>query len=210
MHLRRSECLQRKTDIIYLWKISPGRLLAKKDSGQIGWSVGLFFLVFLLVIIFMGIQVEQYQNISLYLEDALAASNLASAIIDVEQYGISHDILLTDPNSSYELCRSAIKANLNLNQNWEHENSYFIDGKVTLENYTIYNVVGDKVTIYRVNGDHSVSSSEGILGQVYAPCGTLVEGTGIYSEIAFPTRGIFGIRIIAHKGKLVDIQRGEK
>ncbi|MCM1568640.1 MAG: hypothetical protein NC081_04245 [Roseburia sp.] len=183
-----------------------GKWLSEKESGQIGWCLGLFFILFLAVLLSTQLQLEQYRSTGLYLEDALAASNLASAIIDLEEYGISHRIRLSNPGQAYERCREAIKGNLNLNQNWECGNKSLIDGKVEVVNYIIFNVEQDRVFSYRVSEDGRISETEGVLGNVRAPNGILVEATGIYSEIAFMTRGIWGIQVRAHKGKLVDIQ----
>lgn len=182
----------------------------KKECGQTGWCIGLFFVLFVMILILTQMQVEQYRNLSLYLEDALAASNLASAIIDVEQYGINHEIVLSDPVQAYENCCMAVKGNLNLDDNWEHSDKDVICGKVELKNYIIYNVRDKLVNSCRVNEKHEVFYEEGILGEVYTPGHVLVEGTGIYSEIIFPTKGLFGVKVNAHKGKLVDIRRREE
>ena len=67
----------------------PQSIRPRAAGGQAGWSAGLFFLLFLAVLLRGFIQLEIYRTTSLYLEDALAASNLASAVVDVEEYGIS-------------------------------------------------------------------------------------------------------------------------
>ena len=54
-------------------------LLRSTESGQIGWTAGLFFLLFLGVLLCAFLQMEVFRSSSHYLEDALALSNLASA-----------------------------------------------------------------------------------------------------------------------------------
>ena len=50
------------------------------ESGQIGWSMGLWLLLFLGVLLSTCLQVDVYKATARYLEDALAASNLAAAV----------------------------------------------------------------------------------------------------------------------------------
>ena len=83
MKLMKSEYPRRSISFLY-----------RKDCGQIGWSVGFFFLVYLSVLMFAILSLEELRFSSDYLEDALAASNLASAIVDLEEYGISHTLRL--------------------------------------------------------------------------------------------------------------------
>lgn len=37
----------------------------------------------------------------------------------------------------------------------------------------------------------------------------MIEETGVYSEIAYPVEGFLGTRVMAHKGKLVDVIRND-
>lgn len=177
----------------------------RRGEGSIQWSVGLFFLVFLLVILCADLQISRFQAASLYLEDALAASNLASALIDVEEYGISHRVQISDVESAFRMYQQAVKDNLHLNDSWESENGAFISGPVTVVNYTVYNVGEELVTIHTMGGDGILHTTQSTPGNVRAPNGVPVEHTGIYSEISFPVNGLWGITVTAHKGKLVDI-----
>lgn len=167
--------------------------------------MGLFWVLFLGIVLCVQLQVRTYRSASLYLEDALAASNLASAVIDLQEYGRTHTIRIADVQAAYELYRNAVHGNLQLNEQWEGNNKSLISGTVTVENYTIYNVKGEKVIVYSVDKTGQVQSWEGVLGLVQAPTGRFVESTSVYSEISFPVEGIFGISVTAHKGKLVDV-----
>ena len=60
-------------------------LLQSTESGQIGWALGLWFMLFLGILLCVILQLEVFRASSQYLEDALAASNLAAAVIDVEE-----------------------------------------------------------------------------------------------------------------------------
>ncbi len=191
------ECQRRKTE----WCLK----VLRRRPGQIEWVLGCFMTLFLAILICAQLQAESYRATSLYLEDALAASNLASAVIDIEEYGISHVVEIEDPVAAYRVFCNAIKGNLQLNEQWESGNRYLLTGHVTVENYTVYNVNGDVVSVYIVNDGGVVNHWQGTLGTIAAPDGVVIENTSIYSEISFPVQGSFGICVTAHKGKLVDI-----
>lgn len=176
----------------------------RKKQGSIEWVTGLFFLLFLMILLCAEVQLEVYRASGLYLEDALAASNLASAVIDIEEYGISHTVRIANVSEAYERYKDAVKENLGLDDNWQCANSALISGKVAVEEYIVYNVEEGIVNIFHISGD-GVSTAQGLLGNVTAPNGVPIETTGIYSEISFPVKGLFGITVQAHKGNLADI-----
>lgn len=179
--------------------------LRNTESGQIGWTVGVGFLLFLGVLLGVCMQMEVFRASSQYMEDALAASNLAAAVVDVEEYGISHNLLIASPENAFDLYCAAIKGNLNLDDAWKCPNKGLISGPVCVERFIVYNVVQNTVEVSCVNADGSLNCWQGTLGQEAAPNGITVEHTGIYSEISFQIRGVFGIIVPAVKGKLVDV-----
>ena len=175
-----------------------------REEGQITFFVGLFFILFLAILVTSYLQMEMIRSSSGYLEDALAASGLASALIDVQEYGRSHVLLIKDGEVSYQRYCDALKANLGLDEQWECRNRRLISGRVNVENYTIYNVVGDRVECCRLDGGRE-EWSIGTKGHVRAPNGQLIERTGVYGEISYPVTGLMGLEVMAHKGKLVDV-----
>ncbi len=146
MKFMKKEYLQRKT----------------RERGQASWVLGLFLILFLAILLCMQLQVALYRESAMYMEDALALSNLASAVIDIEEYGITQKVLITD-----------------------------------------------LVEIWQRDRDGTVSVWSGNVGNVHAPNGQLIEETGVYSEIAYPVEGFLGTRVMAHKGKLVDVIRND-
>ena len=192
MTLKRKECLLPKTKL-------------KTEEGKIQWVAGMFFLLLLTVLLCAELQRSVWHAASLYLEDALAASNLASAVIDVEEYGISHTVRITNVWEAYERYKEAVKGNLQLNDNWECSNSALISGPVAIEEYIVYNVDASGVQSYRITAEEGITVTEAVAGSVRAPNGTLITATSVYSEISFPVRGFRGMVFRAHKGKLVDI-----
>lgn len=177
----------------------------KWQEGKVQWTGGLFFLLFLGIFLCTQLQIEGYRTTALYLEDALAASNLASAVIDIQEYGISHTVRIADPTAAYALYEAALKENLSLNENWECANRALISGPVVVEDYIVYNVKDDLVTIYHVEQNGQIREETETAGRVYSPNGILIEATSVYSEISFPVEGFLGITVEARKGKLADI-----
>lgn len=175
------------------------------ESGKVEWAAGLFFLLFLGIFLRAQLQLDAYRSSSQYLEDALALSNLASAVVDVEEYGISHKLVITDPRQAYERYRVAVKENLNLNDQWECQGDGVITGPVTIVNYTVYNVSGNDVEVSRFDEDGLMTQWREQLGSAVAPNGTKIEATGVYSEITYQLEGFLGTVAEARKGKLADI-----
>lgn len=118
---------------------------------------------------------------------------------------MTHTILIENPIEAYGKFCTAVQGNLQLNDNWECENKELIAGTVNIVNYTVYNVENELVKVYEVKRDGHIREWAGVLGEVAAPNGIAIEATSIYSEIAFPVKGLGGITLEAHKGKLVDI-----
>ena len=109
----------------------------KAEKGQIAWITGPLLILFLGILLCTFLQVEVFRMSSVYMEDALAASNLAAAVIDVEEYGISHKLVISDVEKSYERYCEALKGNLGLNEAWECENKHLIAGAVSIEKYIV-------------------------------------------------------------------------
>ena len=186
------------------WKGAEG---IRREKGQIGCTQGLFSILFLGVFLCVLLQMELYRTTALYLEDTLAASNLASAVVDLKEYGRTHKILVGNSYEAYQRYRQAVKGNLNLNDAWEGRTGGIIQGCVRIINYTVYNVDGNQVTVYQYDENGFMTSWTGELGNISAPNGILIESTSIYSEIAFAVRGLFGIEMQAYKGNLADIAK---
>lgn len=180
------------------------RARSVREAGQTTLCMGLFFLLFFSVVLVSYLQMEMVRASSAYMEDAIAASGLASALIDVQEYGSTHVLRIPDVNQAYERYCTALKANLGLDEKWECHNKRLIFGRVTVENYTVYNVTGDSVSYCSHDGGRE-HWSEGKRGSVFAPNGQVIERTGVYGEISYSFTGVWGLTVNARKGKLVDV-----
>lgn len=175
------------------------------EKGQASWVLGLFWILFAAILLCMQLQVALYRASSMYLEDALALSNLASAVIDIQEYGRTHKVLITDPEQAYERYCRAVQENLGLNDNYEAANHKLISGQVQIQSYIIYNVRGQRVSVWERDSGGQIQEWQGSLGEVRTPAGQLIEATGVYSEITYPVEGFLGVTVTAGKSKLVDV-----
>ena len=175
------------------------------DRGMVmGISVGMMFCLFLTVMLMSQFMLRRIILSAAYLEDALACSNLAGAVIDIREYGYSHEVILQAPEEAYNAYIRALKVNLNLDDQMRSKEEAFVWEEVKVEEFILYNVIGEQVEITSFSSD-GVERESGYLGHTFAPNGQLVERTGIYSEVSYQVRGYFGELYEARKGKLVDV-----
>ncbi len=196
---RRRQSISRKA-VAERWKAA----VTRSQPGAVQWVYGMFGVVFLLLIACFQVQVYAYRASSDLLEDALAAGNLASAVVDVREYGRTHTLRIADPEAAYRIYLQALKTNLGLDDAMRGRNTSLISGEVKVERYIVYNVTGQEVRICEVTGGGS-SERTGKLGSVTAPGGEVVRSTGVYSEISYPVKGWMHLEVTAHKGKLVEV-----
>lgn len=164
-----------------------------------------FFLMVLLVALFQ-FKVYAYAVAGAYVEDALAASNLASALIDVEEYGRNHNIRIGDTQNAFRIYQDALYYNLALDEEGYSAKEELLTGKVQLQEYIVYNVLNHEVQITAYDGEGNCLRQEtSQLGNVRTPDGVLVEHTTIYSRVGFRVKGLIGRNIDAEKEKSVDI-----
>lgn len=181
------------------------RQLNKKRRGEIATFTLVYLILFLLVIAAFALQIRQYLALKSDTEDALAASNLATAVVDIQEYGISHNLIVADPDNAYRIFQDTIRVNLNLTDTWM-DSTGRISGPVTVEQYVIYNVRGQDVEVYSYGpGVTYASVVNGGIGSLTAPNGRTIESTSIYSRISYHVAGYFGTDVPAVKDNLVDI-----
>lgn len=197
MNLRKRECLLQNIK----------NVMRQKESGQIGLSVGTFMILFVMVFLCAALQLERYRVAAGYMEDALAASALASAVIDVEEYGITNNIIIEDYEEAYARFARAVKGNLNLDDSGEGKTGGVVNGKVSIVKYIIYNVSGQTVRVECRDENGAISVQMGNLGELTAPNGVRIESTSVYGEVAFFVESFPGMNMEARQGKLVDIVR---
>lgn len=179
--------------------------LRSREWGQVNWSYGMFMILFFTIYLFASLKTERIRAASAYLEDALTASNLASAVVDIEEFGISNTIRIIDTQEAYARYLEAVKGNLNLRGDWTGAEDGIVSGKVRVVKYIIYNVTDSMVETVVFDENGKIEVGQQSPGDVRAPDGTRIESTSVYSEIAFGVELFPGICYEAHKGELVDV-----
>ena len=160
----------------------------KKDKGLIEYSLSLIFLmicifVVLLVFSYRRSIVERY-----YIEDGLAASTLAAAVIDTDIYGETEDLIISNTDNAYMVFKQTLKTNLGLDDAFILVNRTFMDSEVNVQEFRIYNMKDGLITevLYDEHGNKQMQ----VLGSgVLTPNGKEVESTTIYSKIEFDVKG---------------------
>lgn len=186
-------------------KMALSEILRSKQIGNVELFTSVFYVLILMCVLMAGMQLAVFKETSSYVEDALAASNLASAVIDIQEYGKTHSLTIRNPQQAYQFYQDALQINLSLNDAWESPRQT-IAGQVKMETYIVYNVTGTNVDIYtfQPGGSYHSTVSNG-LGSVKSPNGQTIASTSVYSKISFPIDGILGVHVDAVKEKLVDV-----
>ena len=177
--------------------------IIKKSKGELATFTMVYVLLFFTATVAFALQIRQYISLKTYTEDALAASNLASAVIDIQEYGINHNLVIKDPEQAYSIYQEALKINMGLNDQWEDPTG-LISSPVRVEQYIVYNVRGSEVEVTSFGEGLNYSATE-TLGSATSPNGQVIESTSVYSRISYQVDGYFGVTVPAEKDKLVDI-----
>ena len=180
------------------------------SGGQVDVVVAMFFFLMVLMVAVYQFKSFTYMVSGAYVEDALAAADLASALIDVEEYGRTHNILIADTQRAFGIYRDALYYNLALDEAGYSSRTELLAGRVQLKEYIVYNVLGQEIQITGYDGQgNCLRRDNAALGTIRTPDGVLVEHTTIYSRVGFQVMGLQGSIIEAEKEKSVDIARYE-
>lgn len=179
-------------------------------DGQVDIVMAMFFFLLALLAAIFQFKSFTYMVSGAYVEDALAAADLASALIDVEEYGRTHHVLIADTQRAFGIYRDALYYNLALDEAGYSGKTELLTGSVQIREYIVYNVLNQEVQITVYDGQGNCLRRENAaLGTVQTPDGVLVEHTTVYSRVGFQVEGLLGRSIEAEKEKSVDIARGE-
>lgn len=183
----------------------------KKRKGQFEVPMSMFAIILIILLMFQFVQSVRFHVVRSSIEDGLAASNLAAALIDLEEYGISHKIVIKEPTESYAIFKTALQANMHLDGDYRPYNQAIFEDAVNIESFIIYNVNENDIEVITQNEDtYQVQMYENSLGTLQAPNGIVIESTSIYSEITFQVQVIYDIYVEARGSKLIDIISNEE
>lgn len=180
-------------------------------AGQVDVVVSMFFFLTVLIVAMFQFKIYTVMTAGAYVEDALAASNLASALIDVREYGISHILRIGDTGEAFRVYRDALRFNLALDEEGYSARAELLTGRVCIREYIVYNVLDGEIQIDVYDGEGNCLRQEiARPGSVRTPDGIPVEHTTIYSRVSFQVMGLMGQVIDGEKEKSVDIVRYEE
>ncbi len=182
-----------------------------KHSGAVDYFMGLLMVFVVSMMMLACVKISHFMIAGAYVEDALAASNLASALIDVENYGRDGTLKIFDPQGAYAVYKEALFMNLQLDEDGRPFQRQLLDGQVMVEEYRIYNVIGDQIDMYMLDPNGIMQNcGMGRIGEIVTLDGVEVETTTIYSKVSFGVPGFVGQYIQAEKENSVDVKRYEE
>lgn len=160
----------------------------RKDRGIIEYSLSLIFLMICVLVILLTFSFRRSIIERTYLEDGLAASTLAAAIIDTDVYGESEELIISDTDRAYLTFKQTLKTNLGLDDSFMPTSEAFMESQVNVLEFRVYNVKEGLVTetLYDEHGNKQVQ----ILGvATMTPNNKVIESTTVYSKIEFDVKG---------------------
>lgn len=186
-------------------------LSVKRSRAQVEIIMSMFAFLLVLFVMIFGWKISLFMVTGAYVEDALAASNLASALIDPLEYGKSYTLQIKDTEQAFRIYREALSVNLSLDEEGNSFQKELLSEPVKILSYIVYNVVDDRVEISSFDGrGNLVSIHTEKPGEARTPDGIPVETTTVYSAVSFAVQGIGDQIIRVRKEKSVDIKRNEE
>ena len=208
MRLMNSEPLPQNTEPLRMRirKCRVRKYVFERSDGSAEYIMGMYALIFVMVIALVSLQILQYRADSDIAEDALAASCLAALDVDPYRYGTDHRLLIEDPVNARRIFAEALKKNMRLNDAFEplSVNASYVFGKVNIDDFRIYLTDGDSVKEYIVTDENFIEVT-GVYGKVSTPSGKTVRSAGAYAEISFDTKGFMGASATAHKNAYAEM-----
>lgn len=181
----------------------------KKKNGSINIFTAFCLILFAVAMIFISSRYRLVDEMKITCEDAMVSSTLAGAIIDIEEYGKTGNIIVTDYKKSYQKFKKCLNDNLRLDNNDVSEYTSFFSGPINVTDYIIYNVNEEtgEVQIMQGTGEVLVNTYKNSLGNTFAPDGTKIVKSSIYSKIKFDVRYSQSTSFEADKDCCVDITK---
>lgn len=192
----------------FLYRSIKNRLQNSKREGMIGLVISMFFLLMVLVLAIYLVYLLSIVQIGATVEDALVASELSGALIDIERFGKTGEIMIEDTDRSYAFFYESLKNNLCLDVNGNSSMEELNCGPVSILDFRVYNVSGEEVfeIVYDGKG-RKIGENTGRLGEMKTPDNKEIVSSTIYGKIGFYVKGMNSTVIYGEKEKTVDIAR---
>ncbi len=166
--------------------------------GKVGLFVPPYFVFVLAVLLLYQAQCREAALVSQRVEDALAMSNLAAAVADMEAYGRTGRLRIWDAKQCLDLYSKALEKNLESVGGLQ-------PGSGQLLEFAIYQPLREGVEIFYYTRGGVWEYSKAALGEVYTPNGKRVESLTVYSKAEFALEAIFGLSLRGVKENSIDV-----
>ena len=192
------------------------KLLTGKKDGH-AYFMGFFFVAFSLTVL---IVVIGYYRIGLstdHMQDVLTVSSLGSLVYDKDEYALTTNYILTNPNHNYQLLTNLIAKNAGLTK----INGYQFTGTSTLMDIDathpcsitrciFYNCYIDEFGTFHIHYyeyEHGTLKASGIESSATTPNGMPVTTTSVYVKIEYPLKYVMNRedRVMAVKESYVGL-----
>lgn len=179
----------------------------KKKKGSIEMFISSIAFIIVALVVIMVVRLKVIKVTKNFIEDGLVASNLASATIDLKEYGTTNKIINNNFEKSFNDYTVALKENLNLDNNFKPKSNTLINSKIDIDNFTIYNVIGNDIVMTRreANGSITRQTYPNKGGVMTAPNGAVINSTMVYSRIGFELKGYLNDTHYVYKENSVDV-----
>lgn len=178
----------------------------KKEKGKIEFFISSIALSITSLLVLMGLRIEVIKTTKSFIDDGLVASTLASATIDLKEFGTTNNIINSDFSKSYNDFTKTLKTNLNLDNSFIPKDDTLINSKVDVVDFIIYNVVGNDIYVLKKDevgySEQFYPNQKGIMK---TPNDVLITSTTFYSKIGFSLRGYLEDTHYVYKDYCVDV-----
>lgn len=167
----------------------------KKKEGKIIYFLGSAIISFLLLMLAYNFKINEVQQLSNKVENCLISSLLASSTVDLKVLGSTDTIKNTDFNKSYNDFIYSLKDNMNLSDDMSMKDNTLLKGRITVDTFSIYNVIGNDIEITSKNSSGNINTitiNNG-LGNIKTEDGILVKTTTMYAKLKFKVQGMDNI-----------------
>lgn len=158
----------------------------KKNKGSVSYVVATIIITTVALFIAINFKMKKIEMVHNFVSNGLISANLAADVVNLDKFGLDRKINISDINKAYDLFYKALSINLGLNKKTDR----IIDNKVNIDNFTIYNVIGndiDKIQIKPVYKENLIKDG---LGNVKTPNDIKIKSTSVYSKVSYKVKGI--------------------
>lgn len=179
----------------------------KKEKGTIEVCISSVAISMVALLVILNMKLSSIKETRRFIEDGLVISNLASASINIKEYGETGN-MIAEYDRSYNDFYRALKNNLQLDDNDICKRADIISGAIRIDKFIIYNVLGNDIEILYSNKNKEIV--ENGLGSVKTPDGITVETSTFYSKIAFDVKGFKNELVPTTKENTVGIKENKE